>query len=390
MRSFNYFQPTDIRYGSGRLSEVGDAVARFGKRCLLVTVPPESAPPFPALFDRVKGYLEEADLRVEHFAGVVPNPTTGSVTAGAEMAEAFGAEVVLGVGGGSSMDTAKAIAVEATHPGTAWDYIWSSETQPTEKTLPMVAVTTTSGTGSQVTHISVVTNPDELYKSALVNKNLFPRAAIIDPELMLTKPPRLTASTGWDTFCHAFEATLHVNASPYTDLLALEAMRTLAQALPTAIEEGSNLEAREAMAWADTVAGLSFTNAGTTLPHSVGMTLASYHPTMMHGESMAVFYPEFTRYTYPYAVEQFATMGRIFDPGLEAEPDEVAAEKSCAVLDAFLKRTGLWLSLEGLGVKEEDVEWIADHSQVLRGYKVNPRVATRDEIFEMLEASYRR
>lgn len=186
MRSFNYFQSTDIRFGSGRLREVGDAVARYGRRCLLVTVPPESAPVFPALFNRVRGYLEDAGLQVEHFAGVVPNPTMPSVTAGAEVAQAFGADVVLGIGGGSSMDTAKAIAVEVTHPGTAWDYVWSSDTQPTEKTLPVVAVTTTSGTGSQVTHVSVVTNPDEKHKSALANTNLFARVGILAPELMVT------------------------------------------------------------------------------------------------------------------------------------------------------------------------------------------------------------
>ena len=390
MRSFDYFQSTDIRYGSGRLGEVGDAVARFGKRCLLVTVPPESAPVFPALFDRVKGYLDDAGLLVEHFAGVVPNPTTPSITAGAEMAEAFGADVVLGVGGGSSIDTAKAVAVEVTHPGTAWDYIWSSDTQPTDETLPIVAVTTTSGTGSQVTHVSVVTNPAEKYKSALAHTILFPRVGIVDPELVLTAPRRLTASTGWDTFCHAFESYLHAKSSTYTDLLALEAIRIVAQALPAAIEDGSDLEAREAMAWADTAAGLSFTNAGTTLPHGVGMTIAGYHPHIMHGESMAVMYPEFTRYTFPYAVDRFATVGRILDPALEGDPDEVAAEKSCEVLDAFLKKIGLWLSLEDLGVTESEIEWIADHSLLQRTYKYNPRVATRDEIFEMLKAGYRR
>ncbi len=288
------------------------------------------------------------------------------------------------------MDTAKAIAVEVTHRGTAWDYIWSSDTQPTKKTLPIVAVTTTSGTGSQVTHVAVITNPSEMNKSAVVDRNIYPRVGIVDPELMLTAPRRLTASTGWDTFCHAFESFLHTKSSPYTDLLALDAIRIVAQALPAVIEDGSDLQAREAMAWADTLAGLSFTNAGTTLPHGVGMTIAGYHPHVMHGESMAVMYPEFTRYTCPYAGEQFATVGRIFDPTLERDPDEVAAEKSCEVLDAFLKEIGLWLSLEDLGVAEPEIEWIADHSLLQRTYRYNPRVATRDEIFEMLKAGYRR
>jgi alcohol dehydrogenase class IV len=120
------------------------------------------------------------------------------------------------------------------------------------------------------------------------------------------------------------------------------------------------------------------------------MTIGGYEPQVMHGEALAVIYPEFTRYTYPYAVEQFANMGCIFDPSLKKEPDEVAAEKSCEALDAFMKRIGMWLSLEGLEVPEEDVAVIADFSQRLPDYKNNPRVATRDEIYTMLKNSYRR
>jgi len=390
MRAFDYFQPTQIHYGSGRLSEVGDVVAGYGTRCLLVTVPPESAPVFPALFDRVKTYLEDAGVVVEHFAGVVPNPTTDSVTAGAALAKEFGADVILGVCGGSSMDTAKAISVEATHSGTAWDYLWFSDKQPSEVRLPVVVVTTTSGTGSHVTQVAVVTNPAEKNKSAIFNSNIFPDVAIVDPELMTTVPQHVTASTGFDVFCHAFESYLHVNASPYTDLMALEAIRIVSQFLPKVLEDGSNLKAREAMAWADTLAGLCIANAGVTLPHGIGMTIGGYCPHVMHGEALAVTYPEFTRYTYPCAVDKFATMGRIFDPTLEGEVDEVAAERSCEAVDAFLKKIGMWLSLKRLGVSEEEVALIADHSQVLPDYKNNPKVATRDEIYEMLMNSYER
>ena len=386
--SFNYFQPTEIRFGAGRLSEVADAVARYGKRCLLVTVPATGV--LAPLFDRVKGYLAQSGIEVEHFDGVVPNPTTDCVTAGAEMAEAFGADVVLGVGGGSSMDTAKAIAVEATHPGTAWDYLWFRDTQPTEKTLPVIAVTTTSGTGSQVTQVAVVTKTAEKTKSAIYNSRIYPKVGIVDPELMVTVPPHVTASTGFDVFCHAFESYLHVHATPYTNLLALEAIRLVAEHLTPAIEDGSNLEAREAMAWADTLAGLCIANAGVTLPHGIGMTIGGQCPQVMHGEALAVTYPEFTCFTYPDAIDQFATVGRIFNPELKNELDEVAAEQSCEEVDKFLEKIGMWLSLEGLGVTEEDVVAIADNSQVLPDYKNNPRIASRDEIFEMLSKSYRR
>lgn len=390
MKSFNYFQPTEIRFGLGRLSEAGEAVARYGTRCLLVTVPTENSPVFAQLSDRVKGYLAHSGVKVQHFDGVVPNPTTHCISTGAEMAKEFGADVILGIGGGSSMDTAKAIAVEATHPGTAWDYRWCSETQPTEETLPIITVTTTSGTGSQFTQVAVLTNPEEKDKSAIYNSNVYARVGIVDPELMVTVPQHVTASTGWDVFCHSFESYLHVNASPYTDLMALEAIRLVARYLPTVVEDGSNLEAREAMAWADCLAGLCIANAGVTLPHGIGMTIGGYCPHVMHGEALAVTYPEFTRYTYPYAVDKFAAMGRIFDPELAGEPDEIAAARSCETLDALLKKIGMWLSLEGLGISHEEVVVIADHSQVLPDYENNPRVATRDEIYEILMNSYRR
>lgn len=288
------------------------------------------------------------------------------------------------------MDTAKAIAVEATHPGTAWDYLWFRDTQPTEKTLPIIAVTTTSGTGSQFTQVAVVTNPAEKNKSAIYNNHVYAKVGIVDPELMVTVPPHVTASTGFDVLCHAFESYLHVNASPYTDLLALEAIRLVAKYLLTVVEDGSNMEAREAMAWADSLAGLCIANAGVTLPHGIGMTIGGYCPQVMHGEALAATYPEFTRFTYPYAVDRFAMMGRILNPDLEKESAEVAAEKSCEEVDKLLKKIGMWLSLEGLGVSKEEVVLIADHSQVLPDYKNNPRVATRDEIFAMLMNGYQR
>jgi alcohol dehydrogenase class IV len=144
------------------------------------------------------------------------------------------------------------------------------------------------------------------------------------------------------------------------------------------------------MAWADTLAGLCIANAGVTLPHGIGMTIGGQCPQVAHGEALAVIYPEFTRFTYPYAIEKFAAMGRIFDPSLKAVADEVAAERSCEAVDSFLKQIDLWLSLEGLGVTEADVVTIADNSRVLPDYKNNPRIASRDEIYDLLRAAYRR
>ena len=388
MKAFNYFQPTEIVFGSGRVKEAAEVVSRFGKRCLVVTTPPEGK--LTEIYDRVINILKEGNIQVAHFDGVVPNPTTDCISAGAKMAEEFKADVIVGLGGGSSMDSAKAIAVECTHEGTAWDYLWFRDTQPTEKTLPIVAITTTSGTGSEVTQVGVLTNAEENNKSAIYNSIVYPKVAIVDPELTLSVPASITAQTGFDVFTHAFESYLHPAASPYTDKLALEAIQLVANNLSTAVKDGANLEAREAMAWANTMAGLCIANAGVTLPHGVGMTIGGYCPQIAHGQALAIVYPEFTRYTYSYAVEKFATMGRIFDASLKDESDEIAAEKSCEAVDIFLKEIDLWLCFEKFGVSKEEIVLIADHSQVLPDYENNPRVATRDEIYEMLERSYKR
>lgn len=388
MKSFNYYQPTEIRFGRGKLTELGQIVAKYGERCLIVSETADGV--LSPVYKRVKQYLSEANIHFAHFEGVIPNPTTDSISAGAKMAREFGADVVLGVGGGSSMDTAKAIAVEATHPGTCWDYLYFCQKQPSEKTLPIIAVTTTSGTGSQVTQVAVVTQSTTKTKSAIYHSIVFPKVGIVDPDLMVTVPAHVTASTGFDVFCHAFESWLHPGSSPYILMMAREAIRLVVENLPGVVANGNNVAGREALAWADILAGLCIASAGVTLPHGIGMTIGGQCPKIMHGEALAVIYPEFTRYTYPYAVQPFAEMGRVLNPELMNISDEIAAKQACEELDCFLKEIGMWLNLKGLNVTLNDVEVIADNSRVLPDYKNNPRIADRDDIFEMLRNSFER
>ena len=386
MKALDYYQPTEIKFGWGRVEEIGEIVSQFGKRCLMVTVPVfDSMAP---VFENIKKSLKEANVEVSHFDGVIPNPTTDSVNKGAEFAINNNIDVVLGVGGGSSMDTAKAIAVGATHEGEAWDYRLFSNKKITEKTLTIITITTTSGTGSQVTPVSVVTNTTKKCKFALVDPLLYPRVSIIDPQLMLTVPEHITASTGFDVFAHAFESYIHKNASVYTDMHAREAIKRVAKYLPLTLEDRTNKEARIEMAWADTLAGLCIANAGTTLPHGIGMAIGGHAPHVMHGEALAVVYPEFMRYTYKSALKKFADIGRIFNCGLEDVSNEEAAEKSCEEIDKFLKKIGMSLTLKELRVPEEELAAIADDTQKLPDYTVNPRIATRDEIYKILKRSY--
>ena len=225
--NFSYEQTTKIVFGRGKIDSIGEIASQYGKNVLLVTESVNS--PLAPLYERVKGLLQQAGLTVHHYDGVVPNPTTESVDAGTQMARSEKVDAVIGIGGGSSMDTAKAVAMAAINEGRACDYLFFKK-QP-EKTLPCIAVTTTSGTGSQVTQVAVMTETATQTKSAVFNNLIYPRVAIVDPDLMVTVPRHTTASTGFDAFCHCFESYINVNGSAYTDIIALEGIRMVAKYL---------------------------------------------------------------------------------------------------------------------------------------------------------------
>jgi len=227
MNDFNYYHPTRIQFGWGRINEIGKIVVRNGKKCLLVTVKP--FPAMEGLFTRVKRLCEEAGVDVIHYDGAVPEPTDECVNIGSEIALERKVDVIVGVGGGSTIDTAKAIAVGATHDGDVWDYRLGQKRIDGKKILPIIAVPTTGGTGSEVTNMAVIKNKEDKIKSALASWDLTPSIALIDPELTLTVPSYITASTGFDAFTHCFETFININSSDFIDLFALEGLKKIIQ-----------------------------------------------------------------------------------------------------------------------------------------------------------------
>jgi alcohol dehydrogenase class IV len=385
MKHFNYHQPTRIVFGKGRVSETGSIVKQFGTRCLLVTTP--AVPATLQQFEKVKKILRDSGIKVAHFDQVIPNPTTETSAAGAKMAREHHTEVIVGLGGGSSMDAAKAIAVEATHAGSAWDYLFYKK-EPTDSTLPVVVISTTSGTGSQVTQVSVITNTVERDKSALYHPRCFPKVCIVDPELMITVPKHMTAPTGFDVFCHAFESTLNPGSGAYVELLAWEAISIMAETLPALLDDLKNIEARERMAWADTLAGLCIASAGVTLPHGMGMAIGGMYPHVAHGEALAIVYPACTRFTYESAERQYAKMARILNPSLSAKGEPEAAKASVTEVEHLLRKLGLYKKLRDVKMPEHEIKVLAKQCMVLPDYKANPRVATEQEMIELVRASY--
>ena len=242
----------------------------------------------------------------------------------------------------------------------------------------------------EATPCAVITKTEDKDKSALWHDNIFPKAAIVDPEITATMQPRLTAVTGFDAFCHNFEALISVNSSPHVENMAIDAIKRIAEYLPRAVAKGDDSEARANMCWADTLGGLSFAAAGVTLPHEIGMQISGHCPTVAHGEALAVQYPAFTRFTWNSAADKFAAVGRIFNPELESATETEAAEACCEEIDKFLQKIGLWIDLNSLGISKEQVRSIADAGQVLPDYKNNPRIASIDEMYTLLMDCFER
>jgi alcohol dehydrogenase class IV len=388
MKNFNYHQSTKILFGIGRIKELPEVVLRYGKKVLLVTTPAANVA-LAEQYSRIKKLLAVQGIEVVHFDGVIPNPTVATISAGALMARKFGSEVIVGLGGGSSMDAAKAISVEATHVGTSWDYLFYKTPQPVEsRLLPVIAVSTTSGTGSQVTQVAVVTNPDVRDKSALYNNILYPQVCIVDPELMITVPQFVTATTGFDVLCHAFESTINPGTGAYVDLLAWEAISIVVANLPKVLADPADIEARERMAWADTLAGLCIANAGVTLPHGMGMAIGGMYPHIAHGEALAMVYPAFASFTWEAAIPQFSKLAVLLNPTLKGLPDQETASACPAEIVKFLKLIGLNTSLKKANMPESEIGALAEQCMVLPDYKGNPRVATLDDMVELVKLSY--
>jgi alcohol dehydrogenase class IV len=385
LKAFEYHHGGEIIFGNGRISEVGSLVSRYGRRCLIVSGPKEGA--LRDLYPIVGDLLEHLGLNWEHFDGVLPNPTVDLISSGAKLARQFNADVILGIGGGSSLDAAKAIAVETTHEGTSWDYLFFKQ-KPSSKTLPVIAVGTTSGSGSQTTQVAVITDTVSRNKSALANPYLIPRIAIVDPQLTLSVPPMVTAATGFDVFCHAFESILNPRSNVATELFAWEALRRVIGDLPLAVQESANLAARTSMAWADTLAGMSICRAGVTLPHGIAMAVGGMFPNAAHGLALASVYRACLEFTWESAVSTFGRLAQILEPSLE-DVDAIEAAAACpGLVDEFMSGIGLTFSLRHFGIAQEDIPALARQSMVLPDYTNNPRVPAYDEMLQIISASF--
>lgn len=378
MEQFRFYQPTRIHFGAGCLNQVGSIVGKYGKKCMLVTTT-NTEDVLRPLYDRVKALLSEAGIQVVHFDKVVPNPTISGIEEAIALVHQEKVEVVLAVGGGSSIDTAKSITLFNGAGKVDWPKVFSTYTDPfaeyespSPEVLPLVAVPTTAGTGSELTQAMVISDPEHNDKECIFHDKAFAKEAIIDPELMRTLPPRMTAITGFDAFTHSFESYLRDCASPYTRTIGMKAMSLIIETLPKLVKDTGNMELREKMAQAAMFSGISLGNAAATLPHPISEIVGGVAPRLAHGQCLATLYPQYLRWQCTQAVEKCAAVARLFDPALSDLSDKEAADKLPLLMKEFLQSVGLYYSFSQLGLTEEELK-LAEASPIFNFLPFAPK-----------------
>ncbi|WP_258566643.1 iron-containing alcohol dehydrogenase [Leucobacter luti] len=347
-------------FGVGRVVETGAIVVGLGaSSVVIVTDPFLAASPVVAA---VRASLEAAGVAIAVYDSVTPNPTTQNIDEGSDLAASTGAEAIVSVGGGSSLDAAKGIALGAVNPerGVGLDY----STPFGNAALPIVAVPTTAGTGAEVNAFGVVTDPAAQRKFYVGHDSALARAAVLDPELTVGLPPNATAATGFDALTHALESYLSVRANPYSDAIALQVIATVHTHLPRAVADGSDLESRAELLLASHTAGVGFSHTGLGLVHGIAHPLGGRF-NVPHGLALAIVMGGVLELNRPHREARFARVAFALEVGDTAASDAENADAAQREIVAFAERLGLVGPLAKFGVTEADLERLAarTHSQ---------------------------
>lgn len=347
--SYDQYVPTHILFGAGQLNNLHKQPMP-GKKALIVISNGKSTKANGYL-DRTEEQLHKAGIETEVFNGIMPNPTVDNSVAGAKAARDAGADFLVALGGGSVMDCSKAIALLATNDGELWDYvqIGSGKGQPIKnQPLPIIAITTTAGTGSETDNAGVITKEDTNEKAFIMHPALFPQLAIVDPELMLTVPPMFTAFQGFDALFHSVEGFVAASANLQSDMNAREAIRNIAEYLPRAVKDGSDLEARTRVAFANTLSGAVMTLTLLTSEHGLEHALSAYHPNLPHGAGLIMI----SKAYFSYFVrnhgcdDRFVELAQLMGMPDATKPEDfitalVRLQEACGVADLKMSDYGI-------------------------------------------------
>ena len=363
MRSFDFSVPTKVFFGAGEVKRVSEAAPLLGKKAMLLAA--KATMKQTGALDKVVGLLKGAGLGVVVSDDVDANPKDVDIDRQAQVFLKNHCDFTVGLGGGSSMDSAKAVAfLAAQGGGTILDYLAGgphADLALTRPAFPIMCITTTAGTGSETTPWWVITNTKCHEKPGTGNDSTMARVAIVDPALMTSLPRDVTRNTGIDVLFHAMEAFIANVATPFTDLFAREAIRLVVQNLGTAMDNGADLEARSRMAWANTIAGIAIGEgkSSTVGIHALGHSIGG-QTDAPHGLTMAAVGPAYMEKTWDADIPRYAEVTRLLGYGTPGMSEEQLARMSPNALTGTLEKFGCQVSMTNLGVKESMIEAMTD------------------------------
>ena len=380
MNGIKYFQTTPrIVMGPGSINAAADEIKRQkAGKVMIITDPGLVA---AGIVERLESLLSEGGLKLARFDKVEPDPRYEIAVEAARAAKEAGADFLVGIGGGSPIDICKVASILAANPGPVAEY-FGIDLVPGPG-LPFMVIPTTAGTGSEVTPIAILSDEQEKLKKGIVSPYLFPTVALLDPELTLGLPPRVTAATGMDALIHAVEAFTSKNANSMTDVLAIQAMTLIFSNLRTAFADGENLKARSALLEGSLLAGMAFANAGVTAVHAFAYPIgAEFH--IPHGVANSIMLAPVMRFNMLGRLDKFARMARVFGQPVEGLGLREAALKAVEALRQLAEDLQVPSHLSEFGVAEEHIPGLADGvMKVTRLLDNNPRVLTKKDAEEI-------
>lgn len=385
--NFTYFMPTEIIFGPGTLEKLA-TVRLPGKKALLVIGSGNSMRKHGYL-DRVVSYLKQNNVDYVVYDKILPNPIADHVAEGAKLAKENECDFVIGLGGGSTIDSSKAIAVMAKNPGDYWDYVSGGSGKGMEVkngALPIVAIPTTAGTGTESDPWAVVTKTETNEKIGFGCKYTYPTLSIVDPELMVSIPPKFTAYQGMDAFFHSVEGYLATVNQPGSDVLALQSISLITENLPKAVDDGNNIEARTALAWASTAAGIVESLSSCISHHSMEHALSAYHPDIPHGAGLIMLSVSYFSFMASKVPDRFVDIAKAMGEEINGATKEEQAISFIKGLKKLIKNIGMEdLSLSGFGVKEDEVEKLSRNAMDTMGglFQVDPYKLSLEEVMSI-------
>ncbi len=378
--------PQAVFYGRNSLTVLGEQASLQGKKALLVS---DRVMEQIGNVKRCQASLDASGVTYVTYLDVNSEPTDVHVAEALEVLKKNQCDLIIAIGGGSCIDAAKAVAVIATNGGYIGDYMGGKKAVSLDP-IPLIAIPTTAGTGSEVTSVTVISNTKDDIKMMIRHPHFIPKVAIVDPILTLSTPPHVTAATGVDALCHAIEAFISRRAQPLTDILALSAIELITQNLRAAFNDGDNLDAREKMALASMQAGAAFPNSSVTLVHGMSRPIgALFH--VPHGVSNAMLLPAVIEFTKDSAIDRLAVIGRLIRSDLKELSNEELAELTIVEIKQLCQDLNI-PNMKTWGIDKEKfdrvVSKMATDALDSGSPGNNPRVPTYEEIVNLYHNCY--